>query len=92
MRSKRLPLTIAALSLTLFCAGCNDDLKALARNVPPMPATCVKPSPAPYIKAGASWKSGFFAYARAFRAVNREKVECGLFADKVLGEVRSGRR
>lgn len=57
-----------------------------------MPATCVKPSPAPYIKAGASWKAGFFAYARAFRAVNREKVECSMFADKVLGEVRSGRR
>lgn len=76
----------------MFCAGCDEDLKALARNVPAMPKTCIAPTPPPDLASGVSWKRAAFAYAAAFKAANREKVECGQFADKVLSEVRAGKR
>lgn len=81
-----------ALSLTMFCAGCDDGLKTLARNVPGMPKTCTVPSPPPDLANGTTYKRVAFAYAAAFRAVNREKVECGQFADKVLSDIRTGRK
>lgn len=76
----------------MFCAGCDEDLKALARNTPGMPKTCTLPSQPPDPGRNPSWKRVAFAYAAAFKAVNREKVECGQFADKVLAEIRMGRR
>lgn len=76
----------------MFCAGCDDDLKALARNVPALPKTCIAPTPPPDLASGVSWKRAAFAYAAAFKSANREKVECSQFADKVLSEIRMGRR
>lgn len=37
-------------------------------------------------------QAGRTAYAAAFKAAKREKVECSQFTDEVLSEVRAGRR
>jgi hypothetical protein len=77
----------------MFCAGCDDrTLAALKRNVPPMPATCVTPTPAPDLPSGVRWKRLAFEYIAAFKKVNREKVECGRYADGILSDLRNGKR
>ncbi|QRG06081.1 hypothetical protein EZH22_24325 [Xanthobacter dioxanivorans] len=57
-----------------------------------MPKTCTVPNSPPDLASGVSWKRAAFAYAAAFKVANREKVECGQFADKVLNDIRTGRR
>lgn len=57
-----------------------------------MPKTCTAPAVGPDLPSGTTWKRATFAYASAFKAVNREKVECSQFADRVLEDIRRGRR
>lgn len=79
----------------LFCATCdNSQVSAsLARaGIPQMPETCVVPTTAPELPNKPSYRVAFLAYAAAFRSVNREKVECGKFADAVLKDIRLGRK